>query len=310
MAIRRAYPLPPVPGEPAPAPLFTARLRNPAVLDTIKTVNADLADLFAKGSIPLSRRSAVSPVKPGSEWRLADPDYERQYRLSWVDHILSVHLEPLRDLAGDREAAKFHQVCAGRSIDGLAIYQAVRGNLPVLPPSVAGAYAAAINAAGNELRGGCWRSTATSVSRTRPPGTRQRLEYGMEAVADHPEEGTASLEPTQAGTAISTGTPSTCAPQQEGARMGRPSASASSRATSVFAGCPTLAGGTLGGHDALWRSPTGQARSGEARHDGLHARAWQRLVCHPSRPAVRHPGWRGDSDCSRRLRRRHADRAG
>ncbi|HSS76706.1 MAG TPA: hypothetical protein VLV54_08160 [Thermoanaerobaculia bacterium] len=94
----------------------------------------------------------------------------------------------------DRDAARFERVVMGRALDGLALYRAAASAAPNLPPELAGiAGAAAVLAALDELR--AWVEEIYGAIGPADAGAwrPERLEYGVEVLAETPEGGSAVL---------------------------------------------------------------------------------------------------------------------
>lgn len=195
--LRRAYALPPLPGSPAGAVLvklattFRQVLNRPA--DPIPT---SLLEAFANAGLLLSNGTAVTVLESDNRWRLDDPGYDRRYLVTSLEPAeaqLAVNYAAPNELADDYAAVRFHEVCAGRSIDGVAVYRAAHGKLPILPATVAGAEAADLRDAAERLRQWVAEVYGDLGSADAAGWKPERLEYRMEAVATAPDGGVAYL---------------------------------------------------------------------------------------------------------------------
>jgi hypothetical protein len=210
-AIRLAYALPPLPEEvrplveaiargerleSTPAPLVRLGPNLQETLDA-RRVSDDVVDAFGAAGISLSKRAAIEIVVDGVWWAIDDRPYGRVYAAvrNDRDERIWVYLDGLPELAGDAEAARFRQVCAGRSIDGYAVYAAASEDLPLLPTLTLGspADADAVTKAGVSLV--TWvRRVYGDVGVADPAAWRpERLEYRLSTVATSPDGGTTTL---------------------------------------------------------------------------------------------------------------------
>jgi hypothetical protein len=208
-AIRRAYALPPLPEEvrplieaiasgtlpkPMPAALVTLPLELQVTLDE-ESVNETLVAAFADGGIPLSLSSTIQVVEPRTWWAIEDTGYDRRYVAVRHRESIRVYLDGLPELAGDREAARLRQVCAGRSIDGCAAYAAASVDLPLLPSRALGSPASAAAATRAAVSLVTWaRDVYGGVGVADPAAWRpERLEYRLSTLATAPDGGTVTL---------------------------------------------------------------------------------------------------------------------
>jgi hypothetical protein len=189
-AIRAAYPLPPLPGDPPDAILLT--LPFDASVDLAAgTLTSSLLATFAEAHVALSRNAGVSALEQDALWTIADLDYDRRYVITAgaTGEPLAVRLGALDELAGDREAGRFRQVCARRSIDGYQIWRAAMAGLPVLPPPAV----QAVEAAAAALAGWVAVVYGELGVADAPAWQPERLEYRLAAVTGAPDATTATL---------------------------------------------------------------------------------------------------------------------
>jgi hypothetical protein len=194
-AVRRAYPLPPLPDDDPGPPLFEIGAGFHTRLDRARDVTPALVRAFASGGVALSKQTAVAVLTPGRAWLLVDPEYERHYRVvrrpNGTD--LAIYLAPLSGLAVDHDSLAFHRACVGRCSDGVAIYNAARARLPLLPSSAASGGTEALRAAADDLKRwvvGLYGGLGTGDPAAWVP---ERLEYGMTIAAVTPAGETAVL---------------------------------------------------------------------------------------------------------------------
>lgn len=116
-------------------------------------------------------------------------------------------LAPLSDAefaaTPDRDGARFHQVAAGRVVDGLALYAAARAAAPALPPqpAVDPSKVDAVRTALAQLDAwirDVWGGFSSQDSENWRP---DRLEYGVSLVAASPGGGAAAIAATPGSTA-------------------------------------------------------------------------------------------------------------
>jgi hypothetical protein len=208
-AIRRVYALPPLPEDvralteallspEPPAVLPPALVTLPAELEATldeRGISEELVTSFADAGMPLSENAAVEIVEERRWWTIEDRNYARSYVAVRTREGVRVYLDGPPELTGDREAARFLQVCAGRSIDGYAAYAAASLDLPLLPSAALGspATAAAVTTAAVALV--TWvRQVYGGAGVADPPAWRpERLEYRLSTLATAPDGGTVTL---------------------------------------------------------------------------------------------------------------------
>jgi hypothetical protein len=194
-ALRHAYPLPPLPSDPFAAPLLSVPLAQRGNLNSQK-ITAAFRNAFANGGVALGSKLAVEVIAPNADWLLTDSSYDRRYalRVRSGDPAISVHLAALPELEGDLEAARFHSLCFGRAIDGVAVYRAASAGLPLLPAPSLGTSGSAVDASGSAMVS--WaQELYGQIGRGDPPAWQpERLEYRLAAVASAPDAGTATLD--------------------------------------------------------------------------------------------------------------------
>jgi hypothetical protein len=139
------------------------------------TLPQALSALFPAKGITLSTNSTIWVKEAGNEWMLVDNDTGQNYAVLKESNTLKVYR--LRD----KEAVQFLRVCAGRALDGVAVYQAYQGSAFSLPGSVTdvGKRASATTALNNLMT---WiQDVFGEIGQQDPPAWKpDRLEYGVE----------------------------------------------------------------------------------------------------------------------------------
>ena len=198
-AIQDAYPLPPLPprpDDPPATPFLTLPLNERATLNA-GTLATSLITAFGDGGIVLSKAATIDVRKTDEWWVIDDPDFGRRYAVRWQppDTEVSVFLDPPAELEADRAAERFRAVCAGRAIDGFAIYCAVKAKQPLLPAARSGG-AAGTNRlldAGQGLLAWVAGVYGDVGAADAPAWEPERLEYRLSAIAATPDGGLATL---------------------------------------------------------------------------------------------------------------------
>lgn len=194
-AVRKAYALP-VADPSLREMTLTLPSSSATGLNRSKLVARSIVTAFGKAGIPLSKSTAVTVLASGQRWLLTDSDYDRRYlvtRPGLPQNKLAVFVELPIEVTGDLEASRFLEVCAGRASDGVSIYRAAVGGLPILPAATAGTQAAAVRDAADALR--VWVvEQYGEIGRADPPGwDPARLGYTVEAVSADPGGGSVVL---------------------------------------------------------------------------------------------------------------------
>jgi hypothetical protein len=194
-ALHHAWPLAPLPSDPNAMSLLTVPLNQRTKLNA-QNVTSTLRNAFASGGVAVGSKLTVVVVAPDADWILTDSSYHRRYalRLRSGDPAISVYLVPSPELEGDAEAARFHALCFGRAIDGVAVHRAASAGLQLLPTASLGTSGPAVEASGDALV--AWAEELYGpIGLGDPPAWRpERLEYRLSAVANAPDSGTATLE--------------------------------------------------------------------------------------------------------------------
>jgi hypothetical protein len=130
---RIAYPVPLVPDRRIDV-LFSVAASFQTELDLGKTVPAALQQAFQNNSITLPTASIIWVKEKGKEWMITDNESGQCYAVIQENTASFVYL--LRD----QEAIRFLHVCAGRAIDGVALYEAhAQSSTFTLPSSITSA---------------------------------------------------------------------------------------------------------------------------------------------------------------------------
>ncbi len=128
---RRAFPIPLVPDRRIDV-LFPVSASLQAELDLGETLPDALLQAFESNSIPLSADSPIWVKEKGNEWMITDKD--SGYCFAIIQEPNTSLVYRLRDL----EAVRLLRICAGRAVDGVAVYEAYTSSSTFsLPPSIA-----------------------------------------------------------------------------------------------------------------------------------------------------------------------------
>jgi hypothetical protein len=151
-----------------------------------------LLQAFHDAQVDVPADSSIAAAGPGGPWVVTNP----ATGATWVVTRAATALEVHRAVVPDRDAALFRLVCAGRVVDGVALYEAA-GATAEPPPLDAPELPAAQRAAGRQALGDlrAWVADVFGAVGTGDPlaWRPDRLEYGAEVVTGTAEGGTATL---------------------------------------------------------------------------------------------------------------------
>ena len=130
--LRAVYPILTAPEESLLALLFNVDSALEADLNAAGKIPETVRSALGNKGLAVSDHAVVSVNVQGSQWSITDHDTGNLYAVRRANDQLDVYAATVPD----QETARFLAVCAGRAIDGVALYDAARAVLPLLPAPI------------------------------------------------------------------------------------------------------------------------------------------------------------------------------